>query len=199
MKKILIFLIVATALFFNAASAQTSYNDSIKLYLKDYVDKHEVVKGEDKKQIRFFDINKKYRVIAKFERTENGKWFQMSTSGKMKQIYRVYGVLSFKIGETAIHLNLYQSQSLMQSEQFKNYLFLPFTDATTGKETYDSGRYIDLQSSDIQNNHVIIDFNKAYNPYCAYVSGVYNCPIPPGENNIPIAIKAGERKYGKHK
>ncbi|MFL5808726.1 MAG: DUF1684 domain-containing protein [Flavisolibacter sp.] len=197
MKKILIFLIVALVLF-NRGSSQTSYNDSIKIYLKDYVDKHEVVKGADKKQMHFFDVNKKYRVIAKFERKENGQWFQMSTSGKMKQIYRVYGVLSFKIADKAVHLNLYQSQSLIQSEQYKNYLFLPFTDATTGKETYDSGRYIDLQSSDIQNNQVVIDFNKAYNPYCAYVSGVYNCPIPPKENNLPVAIKAGEKKYGNH-
>jgi uncharacterized protein (DUF1684 family) len=69
------------------------------------------------------------------------------------------------INDTLMKLNLYQSQGLMGSDQCKDYLFLPFTDATTGIETYESGRYIDLQTSDIKNNEVIIDFNKAYNPY----------------------------------
>ena len=192
-------LLTLTGCFYLPALTQTSYTDSLKTFIKDYIDKHEVVKGDDKKQMHFFDVDKKYRVVAQFEKKENGQWFQMSTSGKMKQIYRVYGVISFKIGDTLLRLNIYQSQNLMQSDQYKNYLFLPFTDATTGKETYDSGRYIDLTSADIQNNQVTIDFNKAYNPYCAYVTGVYNCPIPPGENNLAVAIKAGEKKYGEHK
>jgi uncharacterized protein len=87
---------------------------------------------------------------------------------------------------------------LMGNDQYKNYLFLPFTDATTGIETYESGRYIDLQINDIKNNEVLIDFNKAYNPYCAYVSGVYNCPVPPKENHLIVAILAGEKIYGSH-
>lgn len=95
-------------------------------------------------------------------------------------------------------MNLYQSQGLMGSNEYKNYLFLPFTDATTGVETYESGRYIDLLTTDIVNNTVTIDFNKAYNPYCAYVSDVYNCPIPPKENHLRVAIRAGEKMYGKH-
>lgn len=198
MKKLLLILFALSNIHFTQALAQSSYNDSLKLYLDNYIDQHEVVKGDDKKQMHFFDINKKYRVVAKLEKKENGQWFQMATSGRIKQIYRVYGVLSFKIGDTAVQLNVYQSQGLMQSEQYKNYLFLPFTDATTGNETYDSGRYIDLTIADIQNNQVVIDFNKAYNPYCAYVSGVYNCPIPPKENRLSIAIKAGEKKYGEH-
>jgi len=86
----------------------------------------------------------------------------------------------------------------MGTEEYKNYLFLPFTDATTGVETYESGRYIDLQTGDIKNNQVVIDFNKAYNPYCAYVSGVYNCPIPPRENHLPVAILAGEKRFAGH-
>ena len=84
----------------------------------------------------------------------------------------------------------------MGTDQYKNYLFLPFTDATTGVETYESGRYIDLEINDIKDNLVIIDFNKAYNPYCAYTTG-YNCPIPPAENDLHIAITAGEKAYGK--
>lgn len=178
-------------------SAQ-SYKDSLRLYIKNYIDSHEVVKGEDRANIHFFDINEKYRVMATFEKAQADQWFEMPTSGRMKKIFRVYGVLSFTINDTLLRLNLYQSQNLMGSDQYKNYLFLPFTDATTGIETYESGRYIDLQLSDIKNNEVEIDFNKAYNPYCAYVSGVYNCPIPPAANHLPVAILAGEKIYGRH-
>ena len=86
----------------------------------------------------------------------------------------------------------------MAIDQYKNHLFLPFTDVTTRVETYESGRYIDLETSEIVNNEVVIDFNKAYNPFCAYVSGVYNCPIPPKENRLSVAIRAGEKTYEKH-
>jgi len=178
--------------------AQSSYQDSINSYIKNYITTHEVVKGDDRKQMHFFDVNEKYRVTAKFEKAQTDQWFEMPTSGRIKKVFRVYGVLSFKINDTLVKLNLYQSQGLMSNDQYKNYLFLPFTDATTGAETYESGRYIDLQTSDIKNNEVVIDFNKAYNPYCAYVSGVYNCPIPPAANHLPVAILAGEMVYGKH-
>lgn len=119
----------------------------------------------------------------------------MATSGPIKKQYRVYGIIHFKIKNTSLQLNLYQSQTLMLNEQYKNLLFLPFTDATTGKKTYEGGRYIDLDINAIKNKRVIIDFNKAYNPYCAYVSGVYNCPVPPKENHLIIAIRAGEKLY----
>lgn len=178
--------------------AQSSYKDSMNAYIKNYINNHEVVKGEDRKQLHFFDVDEKFRVTAKFERTQNGQWFEMPTSGRLKKVFRVYGILSFRINDTLVKLNLYQSQGLMGSDDYKNYLFLPFTDATTGTETYESGRYIDLLTSDIKNNEVIIDFNKAYNPYCAYVSGVYNCPIPPAANHLSVAIRAGEKAYGKH-
>jgi len=94
-------------------------------------------------------------------------------------------------------LHVYQSQSLLQSDQYKDYLFIPFTDLTSGNGTYEAGRYIDIKSEEIRGDHVIIDFNKAYNPYCAYVKNVYNCPIPPRENDLPVAILAGEKEYGK--
>ena len=84
----------------------------------------------------------------------------------------------------------------MQTEKYRNYLFVPFTDATTGDESYGSGRYLEFYIADIQNNTLQLDFNKAYNPYCAYAAG-YKCPIPPRENNLPLAIKAGEKNFAK--
>jgi uncharacterized protein len=86
---------------------------------------------------------------------------------------------------------------LMNRPEYADYLFVPFTDATTGNETYGSGRYIDLRLGDIKNNTVLLDFNKCYNPYCAYTSG-YNCPIPPKENRLAVAVKAGEKVFPKH-
>jgi uncharacterized protein (DUF1684 family) len=84
----------------------------------------------------------------------------------------------------------------MQRAEYKNYLFIPFTDATNGTDTYEGGRYIDLSIPDIKDTNVIVDFNKAYNPYCCYTGG-YDCPIPPKENALTVAINAGEMKYKK--
>jgi uncharacterized protein len=73
-----------------------------------------------------------------------------------------------------------------------NRLFVPFRDKTSGKETYGAGRYIDLNKR--ASNEYILDFNRAYNPYCAY-SPYYSCPLPPGENSLPVEIKAGEKLF----
>ena len=178
-------------------SAQDTYKDSLQVFIKNYADKHEVVTGDDKKYLSFFPVNKNYRVVARFERVENGKWFTMETSGTQKKVYRVYGAIHFTIHDTTLQLNIYQSQDLMAATEYKEYLFLPFTDLTSGEESYTAGRYIDLVFKDIVNDKVVIDFNKAYNPYCAYVSGRFNCPIPPRENNLNVAILAGEKNYGK--
>jgi uncharacterized protein len=194
MKKLL-----ATSLLFvfiqTFAFCQSTYLDSMNLYIRNYVDSHEVVKNPDRNRLRFFPINESYRVIAQFTMTREGAWFQMPTSGPMKKIFREYGTASFKMKDTIVTVHLYQSQSLMENEKYRNLLFLPFTDATTGVETYEGGRYIDLSTDDIHDNTILIDFNKAYNPYCAYVSGKYNCPIPPAANHLAIAIRAGEMAF----
>lgn len=192
------FLLLACSTSVMVCLGQASYQDSIGAFIRNYVNTHEVVKGEDRQQLHFFEPDEKFRVLARFERSGSNQWFEMPTSGRIKKRYRVYGVLSFTVKDTLVKMNIYQSQGLMGTDQYKDYLFLPFTDATTGIETYASGRYIDLLTSDIQNGQVVIDFNKAYNPYCAYVEGVYNCPIPPRENHLPVAIRAGEKTYGKH-
>jgi uncharacterized protein len=194
MKKILSLLLLLIP---GVLLAQESYEDTIQKHVAAYVQHHEVVMGEDRQYLSFYPVDRTYRVEARFERKENSPWFLMETSGILKKMYRVYGTLSFTIHDTLQQLNLYQSQSLMQSEQYQNYLFMPFTDATSGKETYAVGRYYDLLLDEIVNNKVVIDFNKAYNPYCAYVSGLYNCPVPPKENRLTVAIRAGEKAYTK--
>lgn len=179
------------------AYGQENYADSMSAYQANYVQSHEVVTGTDKESFRFFPVDERYRITAIFEKKNDSKWFSMETSGSMRKIFRVYGVLRMVINDTTVRLNLYQSQNLMNSDEYKDQLFLPFTDLTSGEETYDAGRYIDLVIADITGNKVIIDFNKAYNPYCAYVNGKYNCPIPPKENELPVAILAGEKTFAK--
>ena len=193
-----IFLIFFSFLITSFSFAQNSYIDSIETYFKKYVKEHEVVSGKDKEFMSFFPVNEKYRMTCRFERTMNSPWFRMESSGPIKKNYRVYGIIHFTINDPAITLNIYQCQDLMTTKEYKDHLFIPFTDATSGEETYESGRYIDLEIKDITNENVLIDFNKAYNPYCAYVSGKYNCPIPPAENRLTVAIRAGERSFGKH-
>jgi uncharacterized protein len=176
---------------------QSSYNDSLQTYLDRYVKDHEVIHGADKKYFRFYPVNESYRVTARFEKATENKWFSMETSGLQKKTYRVFGTISFTIHDTVVKANIYQSQNLLTDPRYKDYLALMFTDKTTGDETYEAGRYIDFEIGDIKNNHLVIDFNKAYNPYCAYVKGKYNCPIPPSENYLPVAIEAGEKSFGK--
>ena len=94
-------------------------------------------------------------------------------------------------------LNIYQSQDFDRDPTYKDYLFLPFTDATSGQGSYAGGRFLDVLTTDEKEGTMLIDFNKAYNPYCAY-SGRYSCPITPKENHLTVAIRAGVKAYEKH-
>ena len=193
-----VFLITLTFILCNNTFAQKKdlYVEYIKAYQKKYVATHEVVPKKDKKHFHFFPISSNYNVTCTFEKITDTVGFTMTTSAKTLKHYFKYGRLGFTIDGTQYHLFVYQSSDLMQTEQYRNYLFVPFTDATTGDESYGSGRYIEFYIADIQNNILHLDFNKAYNPYCAY-SPNYKCPIPPKENFLPVAIKAGEMNFGK--
>ncbi len=193
MKQIFFF---ALAFWVQSSYAQQNYIAETKAFQKNYIDTHEVVKGKDKKYFRFFAIDINYRVDAVFEKITDTIGFTMKTSGNGKDYYFKYGKISFSINGTSLHLFVYQSKDLMRSKIYADYLFVPFTDLTTGDKTYGSGRYLDFTIAQIINNTLLIDFNKSYNPYCAY-STEYHCPIPPKENLLPIAINAGEMNFRK--
>jgi uncharacterized protein (DUF1684 family) len=142
------------------------------------------------KGIHFYPFNAKLAVDARFLRTSGEKPFQMSTSSGMRKTYIKYAEVFFIIDKKEYKLNVYQSQDLLKSVEYKDYLFIPFTDATSGNETYEGGRYIDLAIP--AGSHILVNFNKAYHPYCAYTEG-YNCPVPPQENTLPVKIEAGVR------
>jgi uncharacterized protein len=196
-KKYCLILIVFTCTNLLNLQAQETYTDSLNDFQSSYVKAHDVVKGNDKKSMHFFPVSETYRVTARFERIEIAPWFKMATSGKDKQVYRVYGILHFKLKDTLLKLEVYESQELMKVEKYADHLFIPFTDLTSGEESYENGRYIDLTIGELNSGFYVIDFNKAYNPYCAYVSNRYNCPIPPKANDLMVAIRAGEMKFGK--
>src|SRR4029078_6122237 len=131
-------LLILVCYFFSSISFAQSknYKDSLESYFKKYVKEHEVVTEKDKELISFFPVNEKYKMNCQFERIMNSPWFRMESSGPIKKNYRVYGIIHFTINDTAVTLNIYQSQDLMTTQQYKDHLFIPFTDATSGEETY---------------------------------------------------------------
>ncbi|WP_139959544.1 DUF1684 domain-containing protein [Flavicella sediminum] len=144
----------------------------------------------DFKALPFFKIDKKYKILASLQLTPEAPMFPLTTSTKRKPLYRQYAIARFIIDGAGYQLSIYRSQDSKMNPEYQDYLFLPFKDLTNGESSYGAGRYIDVFISDIVNNQIIIDFNKAYNPYCAY-NYKYSCPIPPAENHLDIAIEAG--------
>ena len=136
----------------------------------------------------FFSYNPEMAVEANIEVLENEPWFNMATSSGMSREYRRYAKATFELRGQTLELFLYQSKRLMAMEEYQDHLFLPFMDKTTGVSTYGTGRFMDITKP--EGSTMILDFNYAYNPYCAYTDG-YSCPITPKENYIDIEVNAG--------
>ncbi|WP_100342816.1 DUF1684 domain-containing protein [Mucilaginibacter auburnensis] len=166
-------------------------------YKNDFLtEKNSPLKKEDLQYLRFYDADSTYRVNAKVELVSNAATFMMPTFIGAAQEYLPYARLKFTLNGTSQTLTVYRSTSLMNVAEYKDYLFLPFTDATNGSDTYGGGRYIDIREGEIKNGALALDFNKAYNPYCAF-SPLYSCPKPPAENQLAVAVRAGEKLFGK--
>lgn len=144
------------------------------------------------KELDFFPIDSNFIVEAKFQKSKNEKAFEMKTTTDRMPMYVKYGEISFSINGEKFKLNVYQNIDLIKKPGFKNHLFLPFTDLTSGDESYVGGRYIDLEIP--KGKTITVDFNQAYNPYCAY-NIKYSCPIVPYENDLATHIKAGVKKF----
>lgn len=143
----------------------------------------------------FFEVDENYEVKATLELTPNDPVFEMATTTNRKPLYKRFGIATFQLNGKQFTLNVYQNQQLILDFEHRNSLFLPFTDATNGHESYKGGRYIDVEIP--LDNILAIDFNKAYNPYCAYNSK-YSCPVVPKENHLDIEIKAGVKAFAHH-
>jgi uncharacterized protein len=144
------------------------------------------------KPLEFYEISEKFVVEAKFIKSTNEKVFKMKTSSNRLPEYIKYGELHFTLDGKELKLNVYQNVELIKKSGFEDSLFLPFSDDTCGKGSYIGGRYIDLKIPKTET--IQIDFNTAYNPYCAY-NHKYSCPIVPLENDLKIAIEAGVKKF----
>lgn len=198
MKKVFVLLMV---LQFGFGFAQTQFDlANVEKFQKElnaeYADaKTSPLLPEDLKVFKtldFYPANEKFYVVAKFIRTENEQPFEMKTSTDRKPVYVKYGEAHFSIDGQDFKLNIYRNIELSKKEQYKDYLFLPFSDLTCGNESYIGGKYIDMKVP--QGDTIMIDFNTSYNPYCAY-SPKYSCPKVPLENDLKIAIRAGVKKF----
>lgn len=166
---------------------------------KEYKDKYESpLKQADLRKFEhhdFYPINIDYVVVAELTPTSNSKFIPMTATGAIVREYRTYAIASFQLQGQAYSLPIYQSKSLMSTPEYEDYLFLPFTDLTTGDESYGGGRYLDLRIPK-EGTTLIINFNLAYNPYCAY-NEKYSCPLVPKTNDLPVAIRAGVKLSAK--
>ena len=186
---------------FLSLNAQEQWSEESVVQFQDTINKQFATAAESPlmeedfkvfKQLDFYPINGKFAVQAQFVRTKKEKKFKMKTTGTRTPEYVKYGEYHFEIEGKKMRLNVYQNIDLIKKDGYKDYLFLPFSDLTCGKDSYIGGRYIDMRIP--KSNTVLIDFNKAYNPYCAY-SYKYSCPIVPLENDLDIEILAGVKKF----
>ncbi|WP_298782395.1 DUF1684 domain-containing protein [uncultured Polaribacter sp.] len=168
-----------------------SYKDASKSPLKKKDLKN--FKGLD-----FFPVDSSFIVKAKLKKTKNAPIFQMATTTNRKPLYKEYGILTFTLKGENCKLTIYQSQNDLRDEKYKNYLFLPFTDDTSGNDSYGGGRYMDVLTTDEKPDGTItLNFNNTYNPYCAY-NDKYSCPLTPRKNHLNIEVKAGIKIFKKH-
>ena len=137
--------------------------------------------------LQYFPENPGLQFVLAVEEFPNDskEVIQMATSSGETAAHLRWGQLKFEVDGTPVALTIYRD---MEGDEF----FLPFMDATTGEETYPDGRYLDVL--DAGDGRLVVDFNYAYNPYCAY-NPDWSCPITPSENRLPVAIKAGEKAF----
>ncbi len=148
------------------------------------------------KGLDFFSIDNKYKVNAKLTKTPDAPVFNFPTTTDRIAVYKKYGIVSFVIDNKEFELVIYKDE--YPQPMYENNLFLPFLDNTNGKTSYSGGRFVDvLMTDENEDGTITIDFNKAYNPYCAY-SDRYSCPVTPRDNYVAIEIRAGVMAYDKH-
>jgi len=146
----------------------------------------------DFETLNFFAPDTNYIVEAKLIRTPDALPFSMPTTTGRESTEVVYGIAKFTLNGKEHELEIYQSPELITQDKYEDYLFLPFTDKTNGEETYGGGRYLDLRIPN--GSTIVLDFNKAYNPYCAY-NKKFSCPIVPKVNHLDTEIRVGVKAF----
>lgn len=139
------------------------------------------------KGLKYFDYNNDFNVLADFTVYAKQDTIEMPTTRGLKKYYLRYGEATFSIDGKEQSLNVLK----MINNKYTDY-FIPFTDLSTGEESYSTGRYLEIE--EFKTDTFRIDFNRAYNPWCNY-SDNYNCPIPVSFNRLKIYVNAGEKTY----
>ncbi len=202
MKKLILALLLIPVIGCSQSPTASTYIQEIRKYRYEenikFADKETtILTKKDFKRfsaLDFFPIDTNYRIAAKFELHKDPKLFEMQTTTDRKPLYKTYGIATFKLEGKTYVLQVYQDQELIQKPGYKDHLFVPFVDKTSGNESYGGGRYLDIQQP--KDDIIILDFNKSYNPYCAY-NERYSCPIVPRENYLETKIEAGVKAFEK--
>lgn len=136
----------------------------------------------------YFAIDPAFRVPAFLTQSQSNPpiMFDIRMSSNTTEKMRKVGTLGFSLNGSALTLTAFAEESTKDMKR----LFVPFTDLTSGAETYKHGRYLDLDRT--PTGLYDLDFNKSYHPSCVY-NPQYECPVPPKENTLPVAVRAGER------
>lgn len=199
MMRILVFVISLLFIHNIYAQENKSAKEAIKFQKelnKEFANKEKTPLTEEDlkvfKELYFFPIDTTYMLLAKLKFHKDSKTFKMQTNTDRLPLYRIFATATFNLKGKEHILHIYQNVKLIQTAEFEDYIFLPFTDLTNGKSTYGGGRYIDLKIP--KGDTMVIDFNQAYNPFCAY-NAKYSCPIPPKANQLNIEINSGVKKY----
>lgn len=196
MKKVL-FVVIPVALvvffIFQGAGSDDEYLKSIKefreekhRFLKDSEGSPFVQKKINYKPVEFFPPDPSLKVNATLERLTSRETVSIANSDGSNVKYLKFANAEFKLRGKEYSL------LILKALGFGNQYLTAFIDQTSGESTYGGGRYLDVVVG--KSNKVVLDFNKAYNPYCAY-SAEYLCPLPPRENFLEVAIEAGEKDY----
>ena len=138
--------------------------------------------------LAYYQVNPAYRFKVTLHRYPDPEIVRFATNTEERRQFLRYGYFEFEIQGQKCRLQVYRATD----EGEEAMLFIPFRDATSGKETYGGGRYLDLKEN--TSGGYELDFNEAYNPYCAYGKN-YSCPLPPRDNTLPVPVPAGEKNY----
>ena len=148
----------------------------------------------DLDSLDFYSPNSKFVFECEVILSQDRNTFQMPTFDGSTVVYQKYAELKFEVKGKKHSVEAFTNPRFANVPKFRDRLFIPFKDETNGIATYGGGRYLDIDASEIIDGMLSLDFNKAYNPYCAYASG-FKCPIPPRSNHLKLKIKAGEKNF----
>jgi uncharacterized protein len=193
----LILIIVIIFYSFRSGTDEAAYREELK---KEREEKELYMKGSDESPfaesydaysgLKYYEPDMRFRIVAQLTEIKDRKPIILQTSDGKEQHYVEYAYAEFDFGGFHNKLLILESMDL---GPLKGRLFLAFGDETSAGETYGAGRYLDVAKQPGATT-ILLDFNKAYNPYCAY-SEKFSCPLPPPENLLEIAVKAGEKNY----